>query len=302
MASTLVALAAGVGSRYGGLKQLEKIGPGGETLLEYSVYDAVRAGFSRVVLVVRPETESRFREAFADGMARKLTLAYVHQTVEDLPRGLQVPPGRVRPWGTGHALLQAESEIEGDFAVINADDFYGAESYRSLSRFFADSTPPRASNYAMVGFELGQTLSTSGPVSRAVCQLDSRGNLERIVEILELWKHGSGGMYTDGEGQQIEMAGDSVVSMNLWGFRQSLFPELRARFESFLSRDSLDDQAEFLIPEVVQALVREDRVQVEVLDGGGRWCGITYPEDGDRVAQVIEALIESGDYPMKLWS
>ena len=302
MASTLVALAAGVGSRYGGLKQLEAIGPGGETILEYSVYDALRAGFSKVVLVVRPETESRFREAFAEGMAREIPITYVYQTVGDLPPGFDVPSDRVRPWGTGHAVLQTESEVEGDFAVINADDFYGAESYRSLARFFADSNPERADDYAMVGFELGKTLSASGSVSRAVCRLDERGNLERIVEVLEVWKHSTGGVYIDNRGEQIEIPGDAIVSMNLWGFRQTLFPELRSRFERFLNRENTDDQAELLIPEVVQALVREGRVEVEVLDGAGRWCGITYPEDRERVARVIESLIESGDYPERLWS
>lgn len=299
MAPTLVALAAGVGSRYGGLKQLEPIGPGGETLLDYSVFDALRAGFSKVVLVVRPETESDFRESFAGGMATQVPIAYVHQTVQALPGGLRPPPGRVKPWGTGHAVLMAEPEVEGRFAVVNADDFYGAESYRALARFLDESDPGR---YAMIGFKLGQTLSDSGSVSRGLCQLDSRGRLERILEVLEVCKHGSGGVYTGDDGQQIEIPGDAVVSMNLWGFTPELFPELGSRFERFLCCEDKTEHSEFLVPDVIEALVREGRAQVEVLGGAGQWCGITYPEDKDRVARVIASLVEAGDYPERLWS
>ena len=302
MAPTLVALAAGVGSRYGGLKQLEPVGPGGETLLDYSVYDALRAGFSKVVFVVRPETEADFRQAFAGGMATQVPIAYVHQTIQRLPGGLQPPPGRVKPWGTGHAVLMAEPEVEGDFAVINADDHYGAESYKVLARFLDQSDPRHSSDYAMVGFRLGQTLTDSGSVSRGVCQLDSRGHLERIVEVLEVWKRGSGGVYTSDDGQQIEITGDAVVSMNLWGFTPELFRELRCRFERFLCCEDKTEDSEFLVPEVIEALVQEGRAQVEVLGGAGQWCGITYPEDKERVARVIESLVESGVYPERLWS
>ena len=302
MAPTLVALAAGVGSRYGGLKQLEPIGPGGETLLDYSVYDALRAGFSKVVFVVRPETESDFREAFAGGMAKHVPIAFVHQTVQELPGGLRPPPGRVKPWGTGHAVLMAEPEVEGKFTVINADDFYGAESYRVLARFLDEPDPQGSSIYAMVGFKLGQTLSDSGSVSRGICQRDSGGHLERIVEVFEVWKSGRGGVYTDGDGQQIEIPGDAVVSMNLWGFTPELFPELGRRFERFLGCEDKTEDSEFLVPEVIQALVREGRAQVEVLGGAGQWCGITYPEDKERVARVIASMIEAGEYPERLWS
>ena len=302
MAPTLVALAAGVGSRYGGLKQLEPIGPGGETLLDYSVYDALRAGFSKVVFVVRPETESDFRKAFAEGMAKQVPIAFVHQTVQELPGGLRPPPGRVKPWGTGHAVLMAEPEVEGKFTVINADDFYGAESYRVLARFLDEPDPQGSSIYAMVGFKLGQTLSDSGSVSRGICQLDSRGHLERIVEVFEVWKRGSGGVYTDDDRQQIEIPGDAVVSMNLWGFTPELFLELGRRFERFLCCEDRTEDSEFLVPEVIQALVREGRAQVEVLGGAGQWCGITYPEDKERVARVIASMIEAGEYPERLWS
>ena len=302
MAPTLVALAAGVGSRYGGLKQLEAIGPAGETLLDYSVYDAVRAGFSKVVFVVRPETESEFRQAFAGGMAKQVSIAYVHQTIQELPGGLRPPPDRVKPWGTGHAVLMAEPEVEGEFAVINADDFYGAESYRVLARFLDNPAPRRSPDYAMVGFELGRTLSDSGSVSRGICQLDSEGHLERIVEVLEVWKHGGGAVIMGDGGQQIEIPGDAVVSMNLWGFTPELFSELRRRFERFLCCKGKTEDSEFLVPEVIQALVREGRAQVEVLAGAGQWCGITYPEDKERVARVVASLVEGGDYPERLWS
>lgn len=301
MSFTLVALAAGVGRRYGGLKQLEQVGPNGESLLEYSVYDALRAGFSRVILVVRPETQELFCRAFSGGMDRRVPVTYVHQTVSKLPSGVEAPRGRVKPWGTGQALLVAEPEIDGPFAMINADDFYGAESYTALSRSLDtsyDSGPP---GYSMVGFAVGQTLSRSGSVSRALCELDNEGRLERIVEVLELRKYGDGGEYTNGNGKRIEVPGDAIVSMNMWGFTPALFPELRSRFGEFVRRESQTADAEFLVPKVVQDLIREGRALVEVVGPAGTWCGITYPEDRERAARTIAELVARGDYPSSLW-
>jgi len=302
MAPTLVALAAGVGSRYGGLKQLEPVGPNGETLLEYSIYDAMQAGFSRVVLVVSSETESLFREAFAGGMAGRVAISYVHQSVEDLPAALQRVPGRVKPWGTGQAVLAAEPEVLGAFAVINADDFYGAESYQALGRFLSESHDGETWRFSMVGFQLGQTLSASGSVSRALCRLDADRRLERIVEVLEVWKHERGGAYTDAAGERIIVSGDQIVSMNMWGFTPALFPELRCRFIEFLGQYGQVEGSEFLVPEVVQDLVHTGRAQVDVLNHAGRWCGITYPEDKERVAGIIASLVMDGEYPERLWA
>jgi len=302
MAPTLVALAAGIGSRYGGLKQLEPVGPNGETLLEYSVYDALRAGFSRIVLVVRPETESVFRDRFEHGMGRYACLSYVHQTLNGLPGDFTPPPGRFKPWGTGHAVLVAEAEIEGAFAVINADDFYGAESFVALAGFLNQSRIEALPTVAMVGFEAGPTLSDSGPVSRALCQLDANGRLEGIVEILEMWRRNGGGFYFDAEGRKVEVSNDRLVSMNIWGFIPEVFPELQQRFREFLLRDGQESNSEFLVPDVIQSLVSKGRIQVEVLPHNGNCYGITYPEDRQRVAEVIASMTARGEYPENLWA
>ena len=301
MATTVVALAAGVGSRYGGLKQLEPVGPNGESLLEYSVYDALRAGFSRIVLVIRPETESIFRERFENGMAQHVCVSYVHQTLNDLPGGVILPPDRLKPWGTGHAVLAVEAVIDGAFAVINADDFYGAESFAALSRFLSDPDPSAMPTLAMIGYEIGSTLSNTGPVSRALCRLDGDGHLEEIVEILEIRKREGGGFYLDAEGRKRQVSGDRLVSMNIWGFIPEIFRELGCRFQEFLEGRGRECDSEFLVPEVIQSLVSEGKMQVDVLPNTGQCYGITYPEDRDRVAELIAEMTSRGDYPADLW-
>jgi len=298
---SLVALAAGVGSRYGGLKQLEPVGPCGEVLLEYAVYDALRAGFSQIVVVVRPETEPRFRVVFEHGLARRTSLSFAHQTLDDLPKGCLMPEGRVKPWGTGQALLAARSQIQGPFAVVNADDFYGAESYASLARFLARVENVDSLACAMVGFEVGQTLSDSGPVSRGLCRLDEHGHLEEIIEVPEMWKRGGGGVYRNTGGHEVTVSGAEVVSMNMWGFTRELFPELERSFREFLAQEQAVAGSEFLLPDVVRSLLRENRIEVDVLRRAGQWCGITFPQDRDRVAGIIAAKIAAGEYPDRLW-
>ena len=300
-ALTLVALAAGVGSRYRGLKQLEPVGPGGEALLEYSVYDALRAGFSHVVLVVQPETESVFRERFESGMDRRVSISYVHQTLDDVPDGFILPPDRCKPWGTGQAVLAAEAEIDGRFAVVNGDDFYGAASFSALANFLNDPEPRDMTTLAMVGFEAGPTLSDTGPVSRALCRLNGDGKLEEIIEILEMWRRNGGGFYLDAEGHEKEVGSGELVSMNIWGFVPEVFAELRDRFREFLATKGQRSDAEFLVPEVIQSLVSGGRMQVEVLPHTGQCYGITYPEDRQRVAKLIAAMTSRGEYPAGLW-
>jgi len=299
---TLVALAAGVGSRYGGFKQLEPVGPCGETLLEYSVYDALRAGFSRVVLVVRPETETLFREAFAEGMGGHVSITYVHQTLSNLPDGFELPTNRTKPWGTGQAVLAAESEVGEAFAVVNADDFYGAESYSTLARFLTETRQTDVPTFAMLGFRVGQTLTDAGPASRALCQLDDDGRLHRIIEIAKMWKRNGGGTYLDNDERVVAVRGDELVSMNMWGFTRKLFPELENRFERFLVGLGALGESEFLLPEVIQSLIGERQIQVEVLRQTGQWCGITFPKDRRRVSNFISTLVGSGEYPEELWA
>lgn len=296
-----MALAGGIGSRYGGLKQLEPVGPDGETLLEYSVYDALRAGFSRVVLVVRPETESMFKERFDRGMAGRVRVSYVHQKLEDLPGGFEVPPDRTKPWGTGHAVLAASGEVEGRFAVVNADDFYGASSFKALVDFLRREETSVVPTLAMVGFAAGPTLSDEGPVSRALCRLDGEGHLAEIVEILEMWKRNGGGFYLDPRGRETAVGSEELVSMNIWGFVPEVFAELEGRFRDFLAANGHLGDSEFLVPEVIQSLVSEGRMQVEVLPHTGKCYGITYPEDRRRVAGLIADMAARGDYPAPLW-
>lgn len=300
MKPTLVILAAGAGSRYGGLKQLAAIGPAGEALFEYSAYDARRAGFSRVVLVVRPEQEPAFRTRLVE-MVRQMPVRFAHQTLDALPPGFSRPPGRARPWGTGQAVLAAEPEIEGAFAVVNADDFYGAESFDLQARFLTRAQAASEPRLAMVGFEIGGTLSAAGPVARALCHLDDRGLLREIVELKRVWRHRGRIVYGDAEDVET-LDGDELASMNFWGFTPELFPELRRSFEAFLARMGDIEDAEFQLPDVIRHLVREDRARVEVLRGAGRWCGITFREDEERVAGIISTLIEQGRYPRELWA
>jgi len=301
MALTLVILAAGVGRRYGGLKQLEPVGPAGETLMEYSVYDAARAGFDRVVLVVRPETEAEFRGSIGERVAGRAPVSYVHQTLEDLPEGFAAPPDRAKPWGTGQAVLVAEPEVDGPFAVVNADDFYGAESFEAVGRFLRELGDTETSTFAMAGFAVGPTLSESGPVSRGLCRVDDEGWLEGIVEILKLWKNGAGGRHTGADGTEQTVEPDEPVSMNMWGFSTVLFDELRRRFTEFLENNGHAPDTEFLLPDVVQKMIRNGQARVRVLRHGSPWCGITYPEDRPAAEKMIADLVEQGVYPRDLW-
>lgn len=300
MNPTLVILAAGAGARYGALKQLEPIGPCGEALLEYSAFDAVRAGFERVVLVVRPQTERLFRDRLDAGMARRVPVAYVHQRLDDLPAGVERPPERVKPWGTGQAVLAAEPEIDGPFAVVNADDLYGAESYVTLASFLTATR--EAGRLAAVGFRVGETLTDAGPVSRALLGVDREGRLREIVELAEVWREGDRVLYRDHERRVRALRGDEPVSLNMWGLGPELLPELGRRFADFLARSGRAVDAEFFLPEAIGSLVREGRFRVEVLPGGGEWSGLTFRRDHRRVESIVASLIERGRYPKALWA
>ena len=299
---TLVILAAGVGRRFGGLKQLEPVGPSGEALLEYSVFDALRAGFGRVVLVVREETEADFRERFESSMGRHVPIDYVHQTLEIPQDRGRVGAHRVKPWGTGHAVLAAEPVVQRSFAVVNADDFYGIESFQALSRFLAESRNRAPMHLALVSYEIGPTLSEAGSVSRAVCRVDSEGRLEALQEIVELRKRGDGGIYLDEAGREVLVPGDEPASMNCWALDPRIFAELRRQFERFVRTRGEDPSSEFYLPEAIQSLNLEDRARVEVLRCGRDWCGMTNPEDRARTASAIETMTVAGRYPRNLWS
>lgn len=297
MQPTLLILAAGLGSRYGGLKQIEPVGPAGETILDYSVYDALRAGFGRLVFVIRRDIEDAFKKAIGAKFAKKLAVDYVFQELDKLPGGFRVPPGRTKPWGTSHAILMAEEIIREPFAVINADDFYGAASYRVLSAHLQS----RSDDYAMVGFVLRNTLSDFGSVSRGVCRCDAEDYLVSVTELTHVEKEDGGAHATDEAGRKINLTGDEVVSMNLWGFTPGLFALLRPAFVDFLKKHGSDEKSEFYIPSAVNVLVTSGQARVKVLRTPDAWFGITHKEDKPMVVGGIRRLVARGDYPERLW-
>jgi hypothetical protein len=300
MKPTLVILAAGMGRRYGGLKQLESVGPAGETIMDYSIYDAVRAGFGKVVFVIRPDMADTFHSTIGQRYEQRVPVAYAHQRLEALPAGFVVPPGRTKPWGTGQAVLSAASAMREPFAVANADDFYGAGSFASMS-VFLQQPQTGVPVYALVGYVLRNTLSESGAVSRAVCRGTADGWLADIVETIGLEKDGTGARRTDEQGRVHEFTGDETVSMNLWGFVPAFLAELRGAFERFLRDRGASADAELYLPVAVQEAIRAGRARVRVLPSTDRWCGITNPRDKDDVVRFIRGLVDQGAYPAKLW-
>jgi NDP-sugar pyrophosphorylase family protein len=298
---TLLILAAGVGRRYGGLKQLESVGPAGETLLEYSIYDAVKAGFNRAVLVIRPETEKEFQEALSPRISDRVALSYAYQRTSDVPNGVAAPVDRVKPWGTGQAVLAAEAEIGGPFAVVNADDFYGADSFAVLSDFLQTTQSHPDRSYALAGYKVGPTLPEAGAVTRGLCRSDADDRLQTILEVRKLERYGDGARYTAADGEERLVSGDALVSMNMWGFTPAVFDQLRARFREFLIATT-NGSSEFLLPDIIQAMIADGSAAVRVLRHHGAWCGITYPRDREPVRKFISALVARGDYPSPLWS
>lgn len=286
---TLLVLAAGIGNRYGGLKQIAPVGPGGETIIDYSVYDALRAGFGKLVFVIRREIERPFKETIGCRFEGRIEVDYVFQ---------ELPPERKKPWGTGHAVLVAKEAINEPFAVINGDDFYGRNSLRLL----ADHLQTGTEDFAMVGFVLKNTLSEFGSVARGVCQATPTGYLETIVELTRIEREGLTGTihHIDSSGRVHPLSGNEIVSLNTWGFTPAIFPHLEQHFAAF--RRSAPPQAEFFIPTAVNSLITEGKVRVRVLPTPDSWFGVTYQEDRTRVIASIRALVDRGEYPEKLWS
>jgi hypothetical protein len=301
MSLSLVVLAAGVGSRYGGPKQIDRVGPGGATLLDYAAFDARRAGFERVVLVVREGMEAEVREAVGDRIARRMPVAYAVQG-DELPAGFVSPPGRSKPWGTGHATLAAAPLLDGPFAVINADDFYGAGSYRVLAGYLRRPQVGPVSEFAIVGFPLATTLSPDGPVSRGVCAVDEAGLLVSIREVLKVERDSENARELDASGSGHPIPGTTPVSLNFWGFTPALLPALEAGFRRFLGENAGSVKAEYFLLSAVQSLVDEGRARVRVLGGGGPWGGLTHPGDRPRLVALLESLTARGEYTRDLWS
>jgi len=300
---TLVVMAAGIGSRYGGLKQIDPVGPNGEIIIDYSIYDALNAGFGKVVFVIKKDIEKAFRERVGKTIEKQCETTYVFQKSEDVPEGFEVPPGRQKPWGTGHATLSCRNVVHSPFAVINADDFYGRSSYQTLCDYLRRARDrDGAYDYCMMGYVLGNTLTEHGHVARGVCTVSQDGYLVEIHERRRIEKSGESVQYTEDGETWIEIPGESVVSMNMWGFTPRLFPELEARFRHFLreNRDNIQ-KAEYFLPDVVGDLIRENKARVRVLSTNERWFGVTYKQDKPRVKQAIRDLIRRGVYPENLW-
>lgn len=289
---TLLVMAAGMGSRYGGLKQLDAIGPNGETIIDYSVYDAVKSGFSKVVFIIRREFEKEFKKKISDKYAGKIQVEFAFQELLALPNGFTCPEGRKKPWGTGHAILSALDLIDGSFVVINGDDYYGRESFKVVADYYRAG----AEQFSMVAFQLDKTLSIFGGVTRGLCTL-KEGKLDTVIETENLQKIEQG-ISSD---RDIVLDGTEPVSMNMWGFTPVLFDYLKDMFLEFLNENGKELRSEFLIPSVINDLIQSEREQVHVLRSNSSWFGVTYKEDKPYVMGEIEKLINAGAYPLKLF-
>ncbi len=303
MKPTLVVLAAGMGSRYGGLKQVDPVGPSGEAILDYSVFDAHRAGFGKVVFIIRKDIEQVFREQIGSKYEGLLPVDYCFQDISDLPAPYTVPAQRTKPWGTAHAIRAARHVVHEPFAAINADDFYGRDAFQKLADFLTRSTSSQQSPlpFAMVGYKLSLTLSEHGSVARGICSLDEAGRLTKVVEHTKLVKTPEGAHDEDPEAELKDFTGNERVSMNLWGFTPALFDALEARFPAWLSTHATLPKAEWYIPFVVDEMVHEGKATVDVLPTDSSWFGVTYREDKPFVTGEIQKLVAAGEYPQALF-
>ena len=301
----LVIMAAGMGSRYGGLKQIDPIDGDGHIIMDFSVYDAVRAGFEKAIFIIKRENEQAFREAIGDRLSRFIQVSYVFQELDNIPEGFTVPEGRVKPWGTGHAVLSCIDEIDGPFVVINADDYYGVRAFQMAYDFLTDpEAEDAAGRYMMVGYRLENTLTENGYVSRGVCVTDDEGYLRGINERTHIEKRGDGAAYTEDEGASwTELPADAAVSMNMWGFSADILEELKKRFVVFLEENLEKNplKCEFFLPFVVDELLEEKKATVKVLKSADKWYGVTYKEDKPMVMAAVQNLKDQGLYPQKLW-
>lgn len=296
---SLVVLAAGMGSRFGGLKQLAAVGPGGATLMEYSIYDAIRAGFGRAVFVIRPDMTSHFLDWAGERFAGAIEVRTAVQRLEDVPRGVTVPPGRRKPWGTAHAVLAARAEITGTFAVLNADDFYGREALELVATFLARVAPTEA-RALLPGYPLRDTVSEAGPVNRAVLRPGSHGALRDLEEIYDIRQENADTYAGLGRGGPVTLPGSALVSMNLWGLTPMVLPFLDAGFRAFLSQTPGTD-GEFLLPDLIRHLLEAGSLRVDMAAPRGHWWGLTHAADRPAVERAMADLVAAGEYPERLW-
>ncbi|MGL5637354.1 MAG: sugar phosphate nucleotidyltransferase [Bacteroidales bacterium] len=300
MKPTLFVLAAGMGSRYGGLKQLDGLGPHGETIMDYSIYDAVRAGFGKVVFVIRHSFEQDFKTKIVKKYESVVPVDVVFQELEYLPEGFTLNPERVKPWGTNHAVLMGKDVIKEPFAVINADDFYGRESFQILADYLKEMAG-KTNQYCMIGYRVGNTLSESGAVARGVSATDSEGYLTEVVERTHIERVNGQVQYKDEQGTFVSISDNTPVSMNMWGFTPDYFDYSEKDFVQFLTENADNLKSEYFIPLMVNKLVQNNTIKLKVLDTPSKWFGVTYAADRDAVVAKINALIAAGEYPEQLW-
>ncbi len=299
MKPTLLVLAAGMGTRYGGNKQLDEVGPSGETIIDYSIYDAIRAGFGKIVFVIRHDIEEQVKERFVEKLKGKIEVDYVFQEITNLPEGVRVNPERQKPWGTSHAILVTEPKIKEPFGVINADDYYGVESFKILYDFLVNNKDQNC--YCIVGYKMGNTLSDHGHVNRGVCRAGEDGLLQNIVETRQIEKTSYGAM-APGPGGTIEkFTGNEIVSMNLWGFMPSCYNFRRKKFRNFIDTSGMELKSELDIPTSVDKFVKNGEITIKILMSNERWFGVTYREDKPFVVENINTMIKKGTYPPSLY-
>jgi Nucleotidyl transferase len=294
---TLLVLAAGMGSRSGGLKPIEPVRPNGEAIVEYSLYDALRAGFGRIVFIIRRDIDHLVRHELGARLEKHFAVEYLYQELTHIPTEFRVPAGRIKPWGTTHAVLTAAGSVHEPFATINVNDFYGAESFRMLAHHLQSGT----SDYATVGLVLRNTLSDFGAVARGVCQVQPDGYLSAIVDLKNIERQDGHALDTDAEGRETRLTGDEIVSMNMWGFTPQVFTQLSQHFQQFLQVHGAGLESECFLPNTVNALIVSNQARVKVLRGGDSWFGVTYSEDHARAVDKVRRLVEAGYYPRKLW-
>ncbi len=299
MKPALIVLAAGMGSRYGKLKQMDGFGPNGETIVDYSIYDAIQAGFGKVVFIIREYFKEEFKAAMDPKFGDRIELVYVTQELDNIPTGIEVHPEREKPWGTAHAVWVAKDVVNEPFAVINADDFYGADSYKVLNAYL---TRDQTDNYAVVAYYLKNTLSDHGTVNRGICYSNDENYLTKVVECTKIQREEDGAVrYPNGDGAKNKLEDDTLVSMNMWAFKPSYFDHIDSQFEDFLRSAGKELKSEFYIPSAVDRLINEGVLNVDVLDTNSSWFGVTYQEDKPIVMKKLNALIEAGAYPERLY-
>jgi dTDP-glucose pyrophosphorylase len=299
MKPTLLVLAAGMGTRYGGNKQLDEVGPSGETIIDYSIYDAIRAGFGKIVFVIRRDILEQVKERFVEKLKGKIAVDYVFQEITNLPEGVKVNPERQKPWGTSHAILVTANKIKEPFGVINADDYYGVESFKILRDFLVNDKDPNC--YSIVGYKLSNTLSDHGHVNRGVCGVGADGLLKNIVETKQIEKTNNGAVAPGPDGKTLQLTGNEVVSMNLWGFKPSCFSFLGDEFRKFIYKSGMDLKAELDIPTSIDKFVKNGEIKIKILMSNERWFGVTYREDKPFVVSSINNMISNGIYPAKIF-